>query len=81
MSNPVTRPDHYTAGDIECIDAIRASMTPAEFRGYLKGNILKYLWRYDRKGGVQDLDKATWYLVRLREVVADESQAVHPGEC
>ena len=72
MSNPVTHPDHYTAGDIECIDAIRASMTPAEYRGYLKGNILKYLWRYDRKGGVQDLDKATWYLVRLREVVADE---------
>ena len=73
MSNPVTHPDHYTAGAIECIDAIRASMTPAEYRGYLKGNILKYLWRYDRKGGVQDLDKATWYLVRLREVVADES--------
>ena len=72
MSNPVTHPGHYTAGDIECIDAIRASMTPAEYRGYLKGNILKYLWRYDRKGGVQDLDKATWYLVRLREVVADE---------
>jgi hypothetical protein len=54
-------PEHYK-GEIECIDAIRASMTPGAYRGYLKGNIMKYLWRYEKKGGVQDLEKARVYL-------------------
>ena len=35
-------------------------------RGYLKGNMIKYLWRYEHKGGKEDLDKANWYLTRLR---------------
>ncbi len=61
----VNHPDHYTRGGIECIEAIKASMTPEEFRGYLKGNIMKYLWRYQDKGGLEDLQKAGWYLNRL----------------
>ena len=56
-----TSPDHYK-GEIECVDAIRASMTPEAFRGYLKGNVMKYLWRYEKKGGVEDLMKARVYL-------------------
>lgn len=69
-SDPVNAPDHYRQGDIEAIDAIEASMSPLEFRGYLKGNVLKYLWRYDYKGkALQDLRKADWYLLRLMAVV------------
>lgn len=56
-----TSPEHYK-GEIECVDAIRASMTPEAFRGYLKGNVMKYLWRYEKKGGVEDLMKARVYL-------------------
>lgn len=56
-----TSPDHYK-GKIECVDAIRSSMTPEAFRGYLKGNVQKYLWRYEKKGGVEDLMKARVYL-------------------
>jgi hypothetical protein len=52
-------------GGIECIDAIEASMTPEAFKGYLKGNIQKYMWRYEAKKGVEDLKKAEWYLNRL----------------
>lgn len=64
--DPVNRPAHYTSGGIECIDAIRASMTPEEFKGFLKGNAMKYLWRYRLKGKpAQDLEKASWYLSRL----------------
>jgi len=59
-------PDHYK-GEIECIDAIRASMTPGAYRGYLKGNIMKYLWRHERKGGAEDLRKAQVYLGWLIE--------------
>ena len=64
-TDPVNHPAHYTQGGIECIDAIEASMSPEEFRGYLKGCNMKYLWRYQLKGGVEDLRKAQWYLNRL----------------
>ena len=62
----VNRPHHYNSGNIECIDAIKESMEPEQFLGYLKGNCLKYLWRYEYKGKpVEDLRKARWYLERL----------------
>jgi hypothetical protein len=57
-------PSHYQS-EIECIDAIKASMTKEQFKGYLKGNVQKYLWRYEQKNGVEDLKKAQWYLDRL----------------
>lgn len=69
INDQVNHPSHYTNGGIECIDAIRASMTTDEYRGMLKGNTLKYLWRYRLKGKpVQDLEKAQWYLSRLIEL-------------
>ena len=40
-------------------------MTKEAYRGYLKGNVLKYVWRYEKKNGVEDLEKAQWYLKRL----------------
>ena len=61
----VNHPSHYTQGTVECIDAIRASMTKEEFIGYLKGCQQKYVWRYRMKGGLEDLKKTRWYLDRL----------------
>lgn len=61
----INQPPHYTAGGVECIDAIEASMSGEEYQGYLKGNCIKYLWRYKDKGGVEDLRKCRWYLDRL----------------
>lgn len=61
----VERPSHYASGDIECIDAIKAQMSPEEFQGYLRGNVVKYMWRWHDKGGVESLRKARWYLERL----------------
>lgn len=72
MSDPVNNPDHYQ-GDIECIDAIQAALTEEEFAGYCKGNIIKYVWRERRKSGVQDLEKALWYQIRLIERLIDEA--------
>lgn len=65
MFDTVQRPAHYNQSDIECIDAIKASMTLAEFQSYLKGNVLKYLWRYRHKNGLEDVKKAQWYINRL----------------
>lgn len=61
----VNHPPHYTRGGIECIDAIKAALTEEEFRGYLKGNALKYIWRERHKGKDEDLAKAGWYLNRI----------------
>jgi len=70
----VNSPDHYNTGNIECIDAIEESMSSVAFKGYLKGNCMKYLWRYDYKGKqVEDLEKAGWYLRRLTDVVTEEN--------
>lgn len=61
-NDAVQHPSHYTRGGIECIDAIRASMTADGFCDYCKGNIIKYIWRWRDKGGVEDLRKASVYL-------------------
>ena len=62
----VNHPPHYNKHGVECITAIRASMTDEEYQGYLKGNSLKYIWRYKYKGHPkQDLEKAKWYLNKL----------------
>lgn len=67
-SDPVNRPSHYTAGGIECIDAIKASMSTEAFLGFLKGNVQKYMWRYEKKvAPVEDLKKAQWYLSKMIE--------------
>ena len=63
VPDAVNHPSHYTGAWIECIDAIKASMTPDALSGYLKGNVQKYLWRYEKKvNPVEDLKKARWYL-------------------
>tara|TARA_A100000172_G_scaffold23559_1_gene13702 strand:- start:692 stop:1000 length:309 start_codon:yes stop_codon:yes gene_type:complete len=67
----VNSPPHYNKAGIECIDAIRAA-TSDGYEYYLQGNIIKYLWRYRYKNGVEDLKKAQWYLDKLIEE-CDES--------
>ena len=62
MTDAVQHPSHYTQGGIECIDAIKASMTADGFCDYCKCNIIKYIWRWRDKGGVEDLRKASVYL-------------------
>lgn len=73
MSDPVDHPAHYTSGPIECIDAIRAAVGSDGFKAYLRGNIMKYVWRAGRKDdAVQDLKKARWYIDRL---ITEETNA------
>ena len=67
----VNSPPHYNQAGVECIDAIRAA-TDEGYQYYLQGNIIKYLWRYRYKNGVQDLEKAQWYLEKLIEEITDE---------
>jgi len=67
----VNSPPHYNQAGIECVDAISAA-TDDGFQYYLQGNIIKYLWRYRYKNGIQDLEKAQWYLNKLIETLEEE---------
>jgi len=65
-SDSVNCPAHYNQGGIECIDAIKASLTAEGFQAYLKASSMKYLWRYEHKNApIEDLRKARWFLDRL----------------
>lgn len=66
LSDPVNNPAHYTDGGIETIDYLQAKLTPEEFKGFCKGNAIKYMSRAGKKGDpVEDYQKAMWYLERL----------------
>ena len=73
MSDAVNKPAHYNQGPIECIEAMQQILTPEEFRGFLKGNVFKYLWREKDKNGIEDLRKGKDYYDRLIQLF-DESE-------
>lgn len=62
-------PSHYKMGKVQCIEAIKSSLTEEEFRGYCKGNVIKYTWRERFKAGRESLEKAKWYLTYLLDEV------------
>lgn len=70
----VNHPNHYTQGGIECIKAIEASMPPDGFQDYCKGNVLKYVWRFRQKNGLEDLKKARVYLNWMIESLEKEQE-------
>ncbi len=66
MNDIINHPKHYTQGPMECIDFI--DLVTGRFIGstaYYIGVILKYIWRWPLKNGIEDLEKAQWYLRRL----------------
>lgn len=68
VTDMVNSPPHYTAGSIECIDYIEDVLTPEEFRGYLRGTIIKYNHRLMLKSNPpEDTGKLIWYATRLKQ--------------
>ena len=65
----VNHPKHYCKGGLECIQVIKAQLTPQQYEGYLYGKVLKYMWRWLDKNGLEDLRKAAHYLMWLQEEV------------
>ena len=60
--------DHYTSKEIQPWDAMQSWMTEDQYRGYLIGNVVKYIARFQDKGGSLDLQKCKHYLDKLIEV-------------
>lgn len=72
MSN-VIKPSHYqVAGGREVIELMEEGMTKEQFEGFLMGNVLKYMYRYPYKNGIEDLNKAAEYLKMLIKLKTEE---------
>lgn len=69
-TDTVKRPSHYNQKGIECIDAIHAALGDEGFINYCHGNCMKYTWRWQRKGGLTDLDKSAQYAEFIKNVSA-----------
>ena len=73
-------PSHYKQGKIECIDAIEAAtINKKGLDAVCTANILKYIWRAESKGGVEDMKKAMWYLQKMIEHNTQKEEFVHPS--
>lgn len=71
----VNHPSHYTQGGIECIDALKAATTGLYgIEAVCTANAIKYLWRWKHKNGIQDIDKAIWYLERLKKELSNDEE-------
>lgn len=79
QSDAVNHPEHYTQGGIECIDAIKAATVELEgIEAFCTGNAIKYLFRWKRKNGAEDIRKAIWYCERLLKEIENESEDKEP---
>lgn len=75
IKDNVNHPSHYTQGAIECIDAIKeATKGLFGIEAVCTANIIKYVWRWKFKNGLEDLDKASWYLERLKQEVRNNKK-------
>ena len=70
MSN--INPGHYKQGNVECIDAMESAVVNKKgIEAICVGNVIKYLWRYESKNGLEDVKKAQWYLNKLINTLED----------
>lgn len=66
LKDNVNHPSHYTQGKVECLDALEsATIGKSGIEAVCVANVIKYLWRYEEKNGVEDVKKAKFYLNRL----------------
>ena len=77
----VNHPSHYTAGKVECIDAIESATSDLKgIEAVCTGNVIKYIWRWKLKNGLEDLKKARWYLDKLiKEADSNQNRKEHAG--
>lgn len=83
MTDNVNHPSHYTQGGVECIDAITAAtVNKTGIEAVCTANVIKYLWRYEAKNGLEDVKKAQWYINRLiAELEGKAAFTPEPEEC
>lgn len=71
----VNHPPHYNNGNVECIDAIEsATVNKKGIEAVCVANVIKYLWRYETKNGIEDVKKAKWYIDKLLTKLESEGE-------
>lgn len=75
MQEKINHPNHYI-GKIEVIEYLKDKLTKEQLQGFYTGNILKYISRYQKKNGIEDLKKANVYLNWLIELLSEEKESV-----
>lgn len=74
VSDPIN-PDHYNSQcSLECIDAMIMAFGPDHVYKWCVITAWKYMWRYRNKNGVQDIEKARWYIDKAMELGFDEQE-------
>ena len=75
MIDNVNHPSHYTQGGIECIDALKAATVgKTGIEAVCVANVIKYLFRYENKNGLEDVRKAQWYINRLIQELEEKKE-------
>ena len=72
--DPVNRPEHYTSGKVECIDAMIEVFGIEAVKSFCLCNAFKYHWRHNLKNGQEDIDKATWYMDKYHDLANMEDK-------
>lgn len=73
----INKPSHYMSGGLEVIDILKSKLTPEEYKGFLKGLALKYIFRAGKKehnAELQDMKKADWYIQKMIEFLSEEDK-------
>ena len=68
MEDYINRPRHYITGGIECIDVLTETQCFEAVQNFCICNAMKYLFRHKFKNGIEDIQKANWYLVKYLEI-------------
>lgn len=72
----INHPKHYETDKVECIEAMEITQGRAAVMSFCLCNAFKYLWRHDRKNGLEDIKKARWYLDKYIELAEKEEVPV-----
>ncbi len=79
MIDNVNHPSHYCQGGIECIDALKAATVgKTGIEAVCVANVIKYLFRYENKNGLEDVKKAQWYINRLIQELSKAESNKYP---
>lgn len=79
MIDNVNHPSHYCQGGIECIDVLKAATVgKTGIEAVCVANVIKYLFRYENKNGLEDVKKAQWYINRLIQELNEAESNKYP---
>ena len=72
----VNHPGHYETGKFECIEVMQEDLGVDAVKDFCICNAFKYLYRYKRKNGLEDIKKAKWYIDKYLDLCSDNEEGI-----